>query len=182
MISDIGWNSSGSIFAVGYSEPEHEGACSHKSFISIWNLFKKGLQNASSQIIEINGCVSCLKFHPVRSSILACGSFSGGIYLYNIEKQDDNLISKSGIDDYFHRQLITKLIWWEDKIPGTKQISYVHFKTTQNLLSLSTDGKILLWDIKLDQNKDPFEFPLKGFSLLRKKAQDILPVGALTME
>ena len=86
IISDIDWNSSGTILGVSYSEADHEAACSHKSFICIWNLFRKGLQNASSQIIETNGCISCIKFHPVRSSIIACGSFSGEIYLYNVDK------------------------------------------------------------------------------------------------
>jgi hypothetical protein len=54
----------------------------------------------------------------------------------------------------------------------------------QNLLSLGTDGKILLWDMRYNDKhkKQLLQNPVKGFSLLRKKDSQIVPVGGLPME
>jgi WD repeat-containing protein 34 len=49
----------------------------------------------------------CLSFHPVKPSLLVGGTFNGEIYLWNISKEDDMVISSSKIDDYFHRESIT---------------------------------------------------------------------------
>jgi WD40 repeat protein len=77
----------------------------------------------------------------MKPSLLACGSYSGEIFLYDLSREDENLIAKSNIDDYYHREIISKLIWWEYKVPGS-------YDTIYNVLSLATDGKILLWDMR----------------------------------
>ena len=46
--------------------------------------------------------------------------------------------------------------------------------TCQNILSVSTDGKALVWD---PENK--LKFPTKGYSLVRKKDGTLSYVGAL---
>lgn len=48
-----------------------------------------------------------IEFHPVKPSILVGGSFNGEIFLWDTSKEDEPLISKSSIDDYFHREMIT---------------------------------------------------------------------------
>ena len=54
----------------------------------------------------------------------------------------------------------------------------------KNLLSLGTDGKILLWDMRYNDKhkKQLLQNPIKGFSLLSKKDSQIVPVGGLAME
>jgi hypothetical protein len=49
------------------------------------------------------------------------------------------LLAKTTIDDYFHRDLITQISWWAFRPPGKSETNY-------NILSLGTDGKILLWE------------------------------------
>ena len=34
-------------------------------------------------------------------------NFKGEIYLWDLSKEDENLIAKSSIDDYFHREAIS---------------------------------------------------------------------------
>lgn len=63
-------------------------------------------------------------------------------------------------------------MWWEYRLQGSSTINY-------NLLSISTDGKILLWEIKDDFSPTCLNHPIKGFSLVRKKDGDIAYVGGL---
>jgi hypothetical protein len=48
-------------------------------------------------------------------------------------------LAKTTVDDYFHRDLITQISWWAFRPPGKSDTNY-------NILSLGTDGKILLWE------------------------------------
>ena len=48
-----------------------------------------------------------LQFHPTKPSILAGGNFNGEIFLWDLSREDDPLISSSTIDDYFHTEAIT---------------------------------------------------------------------------
>ncbi len=77
------------------------------------------------------------------------------------------------VDDYFHRDVVSQISWWPFKPPGKNDIMH-------NLLSLSTDGKILLWEVPAvvlgedvgqvtNKMKSLFKHPIKGFSILRKK-------------
>lgn len=72
------------------------------------------------------------------------------------------------VDDYFHKDCITKISWWAYRPPGKPETNY-------NLLSLASDGKILLWEVPnsaiAEENKPKglLKFPIKGFLMLRKK-------------
>ena len=48
-----------------------------------------------------------LEFHPTKPSWLVGGSFNGEIYIWDLSKEEDNIIGKSSIDDYFHREAVT---------------------------------------------------------------------------
>ena len=47
----------------------------------------------------------------------------------------------SAIDEYYHREAITKLLW-------VKQESLTTLAIQTSLLSCSTDGKILVWRLE----------------------------------
>jgi hypothetical protein len=63
---------------------------------------------------------------------------------------------ESEIDEYYHRESITKLIW-------VKYESIVSLAVSYCLMSVSTDGKILVWRLS-----DKLRFPIKGHLLARK--------------
>jgi hypothetical protein len=81
-------------------------------------------------------------------------------------------VAKTLVDDYFHRDVVSQISWWPFKPPGKADV-------THNLLSLSTDGKILLWEVpgsvlgeevtQVNKMKNLLRHPIKGFSILRKK-------------
>jgi len=60
--------------------------------------------------IEVSNCVSQVAFHPTDPLILAGGTINGEIYLWNIDNEEPQ-ICVSAIDEYYHREAITKLIW-----------------------------------------------------------------------
>lgn len=79
--------------------------------------------------------------------------------------------------------MITKLSWWPFRPPGKAETNY-------NILSLGTDGKILLWEVpnaSISEEATPqrlkmlLKYPIKGFLLLRKKEGAIIPVSGLAM-
>lgn len=80
-------------------------------------------------------------------------------------------MAKTVVDDYFHRDLISQINWWAFRPPGKPDVNY-------NILSLGTDGKILLWDVpnqslseeaSAQKIKLLLRYPIKGFLMLRKK-------------
>lgn len=86
------------------------------------------------------------------------------------------------MDDYFHRDIITKISWWAFRPPGKAEINH-------NILSLALDGKILLWEVPnqslIDdptiKSRAVLKNPIKGFMMLRRKEGEVIPVSALAM-
>ncbi|KRX07564.1 WD40-repeat-containing domain [Pseudocohnilembus persalinus] len=172
-ITDISWSNNGFTLAAAYGKFQHSGTCQDKSLVCLWNLSKRDFQqDQPSQVLETDSCIMSVEFHPSKPQILVGGSFNGEIFLWDISKDDENLISKSNIDDYFHREAVHQFVWYEYKLQGQIQSVY-------NLLSLSTDGKVLLWEIRDEFNKQCLDYPLKGFSLVRKKDGAVSYVGGL---
>ena len=77
-----------------------------------------------------------------------------------IWKIDDEVPQKhiSAIDEYYHREAITKLCW-------VKQESLTTLAIQTSLVSTSTDGKILVWRLE-----DGLRYPIKGHLLVRRRA------------
>lgn len=96
-----------------------------------------------------------LAFHPADPLILAGGTMNGEIIIWNVDLEDPKL-HISAIDEYYHREAITKLIW-------VRQESLTTLAITTSLLSTSTDGKILVWRLN-----DKLRFPVKGHLLAKK--------------
>lgn len=65
----------------------------------------------------------------------------------------------SAIDEYFHREAITKLIWVRNE--------NLNLQVTTSLISASTDGKILVW-----RYEDKLKYPIKGYLLAKKKGTE----------
>ena len=91
-------------------------------------------------------------WHPTEPVILAGGTMNGQIIIWNIDEQTP-VLHMSDIDEYYHREAITGLIW-------VRQESLVSLAITTSLVSTSTDGKILVW-----RNSDKLRFPIKGHLL-----------------
>lgn len=49
----------------------------------------------------------CMAFHPTKPGILAAGSFTGEIIIWDISSEDLKELHRSEIDEYFHRDSVT---------------------------------------------------------------------------
>ena len=103
--------------------------------------------------------------------------------MYDYSRGEEQLLSKTVVDDYFHRDLVSQISWWPFRPPGKPDTNY-------NILSLGTDGKILLWEVpnqSIAEDAPPqrvknlLRYPIKGFLMLRKKEGAVVPVSGLTM-
>lgn len=135
--TDISWNSTGSVIAVSYGKFDHDDWCTHKSVVCTWNLDRRSLEPQKPDVtIELPTCIMCTVFHPTLPSILAVGTFTGEIRLFNTGWEGDPLIAQSGFTELSHKEPIAQLSW----LPDSDRKGKTH------LLSLGNDGKLLIWE------------------------------------
>ena len=167
-VSCISWNCNGSTIAVSYGNMSSP-TIPFNGCVSIWGVFRRDLDSKKpTKNIETSNCVTWVKFHPSDPSILAGGTFIGEIFIWNVFS-DDTELSSSRADDYYHREVITQLIWIQQYQFGS--LKYIH-----NLLSASTDGKVLVWS---PENK--LTHPKRGYLIARKKKTNIVTLGATSL-
>mmetsp|Transcript_40263 Transcript_40263/g.35789 ORF Transcript_40263/g.35789 Transcript_40263/m.35789 type:complete len:90 (-) Transcript_40263:952-1221(-) len=84
------------------------------SFLYIWNLSKRDFKPDTPNLtIENTGSIMCIEFHPTKPSLIAGGTFNGEVYLWDISQQEENVLFYSKIDDYFHREAVSRILWFE---------------------------------------------------------------------
>ncbi len=164
----VAWSCNGSTIAVAYGKTNHEAWCEHHSAISTWGIFRREFDPKKPNLnIEVSNCITTIEFHPSDPLILAGGTMNGEIYLWNIdsERTEDPFICNSAIDEYYHREAVTKLIWIKYESLTSLAFQYC-------LISVSTDAKILVWRVN-----DKLRYPAKGHLLARKKDGELATVG-----
>lgn len=124
--------------AVAYGKTNHTTWCEHQSAVSTWGIFRREFDpKKPNRTLDVSNCLTSIEFHPSDPLILAGGTINGEIYLWNIDS-DEPQIAVSAIDEYYHREAITKLIWVKYESLTSLAVSY-------SLLTVSTDAKILVW-------------------------------------
>uniref|UniRef100_A0A915HW32 Uncharacterized protein n=1 Tax=Romanomermis culicivorax TaxID=13658 RepID=A0A915HW32_ROMCU len=83
-VTSVDWNSSGNVVAACYGNFYHENWCTHKGWLSCWNLQRRTVNAEKSDwCFEFSSCLSCLTFHPSDPALLAVGAYSGEILLFD---------------------------------------------------------------------------------------------------
>lgn len=140
-ISGLSWNSTGSVIAAAYGRFDHEDWCMHKAALCTWNLDRRTVdENKPDMLIDLPCCLLCVAFHPENPAWIAGGNFNGEVFIWDLSSEDDMLLASSGIGDNTHREPVNKLIWLKD--PN---------RQGYNLMSVSSDGKILIWKPNIKQ-------------------------------
>lgn len=104
-------------------------------------------------------CLTALAYHPDDPLILAGGTFNGEIFIWDTNTDTKTpVIQKSEPDEYFHRESIKNLEWLK--------IEHANGSFSYYLLSISTDGKVLMWFNPLKGLK----FPIRGHMLVSVKS------------
>lgn len=125
--------------------------------MAIWSVFRADLHPRKAQTtIEVSNCVTELAFHPSEPSTLAGGTMNGEVHLWNVAAEEETSLAASAVDEFFHREAITKLLW-------VRQESLT-LQVRVSLVSACTDGKILVW-----RPQDKLRFPIKGHMLASKR-------------
>lgn len=138
--------------------------------LCLWSVFRRDLNNKKpTTTIEVSNCLTQVAFHPSDPVILAGGTINGEIYLWNVS-QEEPQIAVSQIDEYFHREAITKLVW-------VRQESLTTMAVKVSLISTSTDGKILVW-----RYGDNLRYPIKGHLLGVKKGAESSISGGTALD
>ncbi|XP_029469028.1 WD repeat-containing protein 34 isoform X2 [Rhinatrema bivittatum] len=138
-VTSVSWNSTGSVVACSYGRFDNGDWSIEKSFVCTWNLDRRGLNpQCPDVVLDVPSSVMCLAFHPSQPSLLAGGLYSGEVLMWDTSRTDDTLISRTGMTGDSHTDAIYQVIWLAD--PNRSH----RFQ----LLSVSTDGKILVWQLE----------------------------------
>jgi WD40 repeat protein len=152
-VTAVSWNSTGSRLAVAYGRPDILGWCEFDSSVALYSLARS--QETPDIVIDLPaGCCFSLAFHPINPAILAGGTYSGELIVWNTNESDPQVCSSS-IDDYFHREAIMKVEWFLEDVVGEEY----------NLATVSGDGKVLIWDYKFNN----LQYPIRGHTLVNPK-------------
>ncbi|EFC50738.1 predicted protein, partial [Naegleria gruberi] len=166
-VTDLSWNCKGNMLGVSFGKPSASGWCVDPGYMCFflinpdiytdYNLEPKvTIENEESYVMK-------LAFHPDKHNIIAAGTYDGGIKVYKLHQDTDSLLCQTSIESYSHRDPITSLQWVRNRYDDSFLI-----------LSMSGDGKILLWSLhnKLEQpihaialNSPLKSTPLGGSSL-----------------
>jgi len=185
----LSWSCNGSVLAAGYGRTDHVGWCVHSgsACIAFWNLMRRALDPARPDFtLETDFCPTALAYHPERPTIVAAGLFNGEIRVWDTALIDQEgaeggdaaaaaaggadagnpLLMRSGIDDYFHREPITRLQWVRDPSAlargGGTGGGVGGVGGGWSLVSVAGDGKVLFWSVDGDNR---LRFPTGGFML-----------------
>ncbi|XP_032334462.1 WD repeat-containing protein 34 isoform X2 [Camelus ferus] len=121
-VTSVSWNSTGSVVACAYGRLDDGDWSTLKSFVCAWNLDRRGLNpQQPSAVVEVPSAVMCLAFHPTQPSHVAGGLYSGEVLVWDISRPEDPLLWRTGLTDDTHTDPVYQV------------------------LSVATDGKVLLW-------------------------------------
>ncbi|XP_068909123.1 NADH-ubiquinone oxidoreductase 49 kDa subunit-like isoform X2 [Tenebrio molitor] len=131
-VSALSWNSTNNTVAIACTY-KHNSWCYHEGLVLFYTLDRDdNLPETPRFKLTTESCVTDLQFHSLLPAIIVAGLFSGGIIIWNIQKEEEQIIaSVDGLGDG-----ITQLSWVAD------------INSAKNLLlaSSSLDGLLSLWN------------------------------------
>ncbi|KAM4761453.1 cytoplasmic dynein 2 intermediate chain 2 isoform 2-T3 [Cyanocitta cristata] len=140
-VTSVSWNATGSVIACSYGRLDDGDWSTEKSYVCTWNLDRRGLNPQHPDlVVDVTSSVMCLAFHPSQPSLIAGGLFSGELVVWDTSRTEDPVIWRTGMTDDTHTDPVYQVNW----LPDTKH------RNRSRLLSVATDGKILVWSEERD--------------------------------
>lgn len=144
-VSGLSWNATGSTLAATYGRFDHEDWCTHRATLCTWNLDRRTVkEDRPDTVIDSSCCLMCLEFHPTNPAWIVGGNFNGEVIVWDLSRVDDLVVATSGIGDDAHREPVSKVHWIKSQ--SSKKREY-------NIISVSGDGKALVWKIDLKKGR-----------------------------
>ncbi|KFP58419.1 WD repeat-containing protein 34, partial [Cariama cristata] len=135
-VTSVSWNATGSVVACSYGRLDGGDWSTEKSYVCTWNLDRRGLNpQRPDLVVEVPSSVMSLAFHPSQPSLIAGGLFSGELVVWDTSRTEDAVIWRTGMTDDTHTDPVYQVNWLPD----------AEHSNRSRLLSVSTDGRILVW-------------------------------------
>ncbi|KAJ7414175.1 WD repeat-containing protein 34 [Willisornis vidua] len=158
-VTSVSWNATGSVVACSYGRLDNGDWSTEKSYVCTWNLDRRGLNPQHPDlVVDVPSSVMCLAFHPSQPSLIAGGLFSGELVVWDTSRTEDPVIWRTGMTDDTHTDPVYQvqlsmgsavvpvplvLSWWPlEQVHWLPDPKHRHHS---QLLSVSTDGKLLVW-------------------------------------
>ncbi|NXE77567.1 WDR34 protein, partial [Cochlearius cochlearius] len=155
-VTSVSWNATGSVVACSYGRLDGGDWSTEKSYVCTWNLDRRGLNpQRPDLVVDVPSSVMCLAFHPSQPSLIAGGLFSGELVVWDTSRTDDPVIWRTGMTDDTHTDPVYQVNW----LPDAKHRNHTR------LLSVSTDGKILVWR----EERDGWLALAEGFAMVAQQ-------------
>ncbi|KAJ8873577.1 hypothetical protein PR048_024395 [Dryococelus australis] len=133
-VSCLAWSCFGRMVAVGYSRPEHESWCDHNSAVHLFYISRHDFSPSSpGYSLETSSCVTSLAAHPSEPTLIAVGTFSGEVSVWNVQWGAQGLVGSSAGS---HQEAVSQLCWVRSPDPS-------HVRPL--LASAGRDGRLFLW-------------------------------------
>ncbi|XP_063172237.1 cytoplasmic dynein 2 intermediate chain 2 [Candoia aspera] len=155
-VTSVSWNATGAVLACSYGRLDDGDWSSEKSFLCTWNLDRRALNpHRPDLVVEIPSALMCIAFHPQQPSLIAGGLFNGEVLIWDTSREEDPLIWRTGMTDDTHTDPVYEVSWLRDSRQAR----------SFRVLSISTDGKILVWQ----EERDGLLHPAGGFALVQQQ-------------
>ena len=96
--TDIAWNATGWVVAVGFGGcQEGVGWSDQPSAVAVWNLARPLVNSEKpDHTLPVPSCVTSVSFHPDNPAILATGTLSGQIFVWDLtQPEGEKLVGES---------------------------------------------------------------------------------------
>lgn len=134
-VSSMSWSCTGSVVALSFSCTQHDDWCSHCSGVHLYNVDRNNFNGAvPTRILETSSCVRSVSMHPYEPSVIAAGTYSGEVILWNLLNEDMDILGSSGKDG--HSESVTQIQW-------------VTQSTGTSLVSAGLDSLLVMWKVSL---------------------------------
>ncbi|VDO58890.1 unnamed protein product [Schistosoma curassoni] len=148
------WSNQFSVVRCIYGSLCHTDWCTHNGMAALWNVSNETLViNTPQQKYVTDTCLMCIKFHPTIPSLLAGGTFTGDLVVWNRTNENDHLLTSIGSMHSGHKDCINQISWIRDSLESNLQNltseKISRYTTTYRLLSSGSDGRIVCWRIDL---------------------------------
>lgn len=134
-----------------------------------------------SVVIETEVCLQCCACHPNHPALVAAGSYSGEVFVWNVSASDrfesDSEVARTRITGGSHHDPVVSVAW---RYAMAAQGGTRREEEAYQLISLGMDGKVLIWGWAKGGTLDA---PLFGYDLIHSnpKTHKIITWGGTCM-
>ncbi|DBA85408.1 TPA: WD repeat-containing protein 34 [Trebouxia sp. C0005] len=141
--TSVSWSSTGQGIAVSYGRFDVEGWCLQPGRLCTWNLARTNFDpNKPEVTLEVDSCLQCCAYHPQQAGLIAGGSYTGDVYVWDLSQEGDFQVFKSTLSASSHQEPVTAVSWHsgsaDDSLHNGGEDADV-------LISLGSDGRLLMW-------------------------------------